>query len=155
MSGLEIPGLVFGVLPVFVQVLQSYRNIHDTLHTFRHYSREVKRIKNGFKIQQHNFQNEYSLLQYVIAGEDNLQATWTTSDNTARRNALLEEHLNKRIDDSYGTCADIVNDTKKELDAMEENLKSFGVLKSEKRQVRLCILSGPPPLRSLLASMKS
>ncbi|KAJ5964877.1 uncharacterized protein N7479_004753 [Penicillium vulpinum] len=131
MSGLEIPGLVFGVLPVFVQVLQSYRNIHDTLHTFRHYSREVKRIKNRFRVQQQNFQNEYSLLQYVIAGEDgedDLQATWT-SDHTARRKALLEEHLNKRIDDSYETFTDIVNDTKKELDEMEESLKAFSVLK--------------------------
>lgn len=147
MSGLEIPGLIFGVLPVFVQVLQSYRNIHDTLHAFRHYSREVKRIKIQFKIQHHNFQNECSLLQYIIAGEDTFQTVWDDKDRTSQRNASLEEHLNKRIDDSHQTCEDIVNDIKKELDEMEEDLKSFGVLKNEKRQVSQCMLprSTHPP----------
>lgn len=135
MSGLEVPGLVFGVLPVFVQVLQSYRNIYDTLHTFRHYSRTVKRIRDRFKIQQHNFQNEYFLLQDIIVGEDDLEAMRTDKYYMAKRGALMEEYLNKRVGDSYGACEDIANSTKKELDEMEEDLKSFAILKGQKRKV--------------------
>lgn len=142
MSGLELAGLVFGVLPIFLQVLQSYRNIHDTLHTFRHYSREVERIRDRFKIQQHNFQNEYSLLQYVLTGEDDLQVMRTNSDDIVRNPSLLEKHLNERLEESCEICKGIVNNTKMKLEEMEEDLKSFAVLKSEKRQVSSIMLPG-------------
>ena len=156
MSGLEIPGLVFGVLPVFVQVLQSYRNIHDTLHTFRHYSREVKRIDVQFRIQQQNFQNECSLLQYIASEEEGFQTTRGSKDCASRINGILEEHLNKRVNDSQQTCEEIVNDIKGELDEMEEDLKSFSVLKNTKKKVsqyRRHLYQCP--LHSPLTSMKS
>lgn len=135
MSGLELAGLVFGVLPVFLQALQSYRNIRDTLHTFRHYSREVESIGDRFKIQQQNSQNEYSLLQYIVTGEDGLQVMSTSNDGIAQNNSLQEANLNQRLGESCEVCKGIVNNIKLKLEEMEEDLKSFAVLKSQKSQV--------------------
>lgn len=55
----------------------------------------------------------------MVDGLDDLRTMWTGRDHTTWSNALLEKHLNKRLDNSYKTCNEIVNDTEKRLGEIE------------------------------------
>lgn len=128
---MEVAGLAFGVLPVLVNVLQSYATVHETLHTFRHYSSEVKRVKTQLNIQKTAFENCYSQLQILTAGADRVYLA-----TNFRRERYIEEHLNRRIDDTNIAIRGVIENTQDELSGMQKDLDAFSILKREKQQVR-------------------
>lgn len=44
MSGIEIAGLALAVLPLLVELVNSYPAISRMAHTFRHYDKAVKSL---------------------------------------------------------------------------------------------------------------
>ncbi|KAF2142613.1 uncharacterized protein K452DRAFT_350916 [Aplosporella prunicola CBS 121167] len=59
MSGIEVAGLVFGVVPILIEAVKSYRVLTEKLQIFRTYSTAVQRIRLRVRIQETSFRNEY------------------------------------------------------------------------------------------------
>ena len=135
MSGLEVAGLVFGVLPILIETVKAYSTVADGLHTFRHYSREVKSISLQLRVHNGIFLNHCRLLLRLVEDEkvaedmleDQSDLRWTSKELNDRLNAVLK--------DSFELCHSIIEGTKDVIDEMKVEMGSFDVLKGSKRRV--------------------
>lgn len=143
MSGIEIAGLAFGVLPILIELVKSYSTIAGGLHTFRHYSREVKSISLQLNVQNGIFLNHCRLLLRLV--EDDKVAEDMLEDKSDRRWASkeLNDKLNIVLQNCYDLCCDIFEGIKDVVDEMKVELEKFNDLRAQKRKVCLCRL---PPL---------
>lgn len=136
---MEVSGLVFGVIPLVLEAVKNYRRVCSTLHTFRHYSREVRRVEKQFNVCRQIFLNECNLLLQIVAPDDySHDMLADRSHEFWRTHAHLEEDLNKCLSDGYGACKIIILETRDMLIDLEESLSSFDVLANHKR--RVCIV---------------
>ncbi|CAI6332941.1 unnamed protein product [Periconia digitata] len=128
MSGVEAAGLVFGVLPILVKVVQSYSTVSRTFHDFRHYSKEVRSIQVQFKVVRGIFMNECQLLLCLVEDEEGAKSMledhgdrrWTSKDLNDRFNDLLKTNLE--------LFRSIIEASKESIDTVTEELQRFDVL---------------------------
>lgn len=132
---MEVSGLVFGVIPLVLEAVKNYRKVCNTLHTFRHYSREVRRTEKQFNVCRQIFLNECNLLLQIVAGENYAHDMLADATHDFWRRAQLEEDLNKSLSDGYEACKIIITETRDMLGLLEENLSSFDVLVRHKQRV--------------------
>ncbi|KAF2116698.1 hypothetical protein BDV96DRAFT_491096 [Lophiotrema nucula] len=142
MSGLEIAGVVFGVLPILIEAVKSYDEVSRTFHTFRHFSKDVKAVNTQFKVQHGIWLNECRLLLRLVANEtgakdmleDELDERWRSKD--------LNDKLNGMLKDSFDLCRSIMEAAKESVSELGKDLKKFDVLiegKEENESVRFAI----------------
>ncbi|CAO2651031.1 Nn.00g093280.m01.CDS01 [Neocucurbitaria sp. VM-36] len=132
MSGVEVAGLVFGVLPILIEAIKAYSAVSDGLHTFRHWSREVKSISLQLKVQNGIFLNECRLL--LRLAEDEKVAENMLYDATDRRwtSKELNDRLNTMLNDNFELCRSIIEETKDVTEDMKEEMKKFDALEEQK-----------------------
>lgn len=136
MSGIEVAGLVFGVLPLLIEAVKAYSSISDGFHTFRHYSREIKSSSVQLKVHNGIFLNECRLLLRLVEDEkgvkdmleDEVDRRWTSKQFNDRLNAALR--------DNFELCRSIIEETKDIIEGLRKELNQFDVLLDEKKQVR-------------------
>lgn len=135
MSGLEVAGLVFGVLPILIEAVKAYSTVSDSLHTFRHWSREVKSISLQLKVQNGIFLNECRLLLRLV--EDEKAAENMLEDATDRRwtSKELNDKMNIVLNDNFELCCSIIEVTKDVACDMMEEMKRFDALEEQKHKV--------------------
>lgn len=109
MSGIEVAGLAFGVLPVVIEIVKSYKTACERLHTFRTYSKAIQRIQLRFRTQESNFRNECRHLFRLII-EDGQEAQDILQDpaHSRWRDSGLDEKLEKVLGSDYELCEDIL-----------------------------------------------
>lgn len=135
MSGIEVAGLVFGILPILIEVVKSYSDVADGLQTFRHWSKEVKSIALALNTQNVIFLNYCRLLLRLVeddkAAEDMLEnrsdQRWTSKE--------LNDKLNVVLKDSLELCRSIIEETKDVIDEMKEEMRKFDHIKAQKKMV--------------------
>ncbi|KAF1851953.1 uncharacterized protein K460DRAFT_373841 [Cucurbitaria berberidis CBS 394.84] len=134
MSGLEVAGLVFGVLPILIEAVKVYSTVSDGLHTFRHWSREVKSISLQLKVHNGIFLNECRLLLRLV--EDEKGAEDMLEDKADRRwtSKELNDRLNSVLSDNFELCRIIIEETKNVVCDMTEEMKKFGTLQEQKHK---------------------
>ncbi|KAH6618467.1 hypothetical protein C7974DRAFT_415841 [Boeremia exigua] len=132
MSGIEVAGLAFGILPILVEVVKSYSNISRKVHTLRHYSREVKSISERLKVYKGIFLNEVRLLLRSIEEEEEVESM--LEDAADQR--WVCEHLNDKLravlQDSFDACRSIIEETRDTIERMTEEMTAFDDLLSQK-----------------------
>ncbi|KAH4115333.1 hypothetical protein HBH47_181800 [Parastagonospora nodorum] len=133
MSGIEVAGLVFGILPILIQVVKSYSDVADSLHTFRHYSKEVKSVSLQLKVQNGIFLNHCRLLLRLV--EDDKAAEDMLEDGSDQRwtSKELNDKLNVVLKDSLELSRSIIEETKDVIDEMKEEMRKFDHLKAQKK----------------------
>lgn len=135
MSGVEVAGLVFGVLPIFIETIKAYSKVSDGLHTFRNYSKEVKSISRQFEVQYCIFLNHCRLLLRLVEDEKDVEVM--LEDRTDRRwtSKELNDKLTEALKDSFELCRNVIEETKGTIEEVETLLSEFDVLKTEKQTV--------------------
>jgi hypothetical protein len=137
MSGIEIAGLVFGISPLLIETIKSYRTLSDRFHTFRHYSREVKKINLQLRVCQRIFLNECSLLLQGVVDEEKAQAMLKDSGHSLWTSGSFNDQLQKLLSESYVTCKDVIKGIREILKEIGESMKSFDAIESRREKVRL------------------
>jgi hypothetical protein len=99
MSGIEIAGLVFGIVPIVVEILKSYRTTKERLHTFRKYGQVIHDVQLRYRVAATSFTNECQLLlrtviedKHELAGmiDDPQHAAWLDPTLETRFRTFLE-----------------------------------------------------------------
>ena len=137
MSGAEVAGLFFGVLPVVIEAVKAYHTTCEKIRIFQHYSREVERIQKQFRVRQRMFLNECHLLLQLVVDDDVTKAMLGDFEHSLWRDKSLNNQLNNYLSDSYQSCKDIVEDTQTILEDVGEELRCFDAIASEKLKVKL------------------
>lgn len=125
MSGIEIAGLVFGVVPIVVETLKSYSFVRQKLHTCRNYSHEVEEIAARLTSAQTNFNNEIQLLRRCLKFK-------------AQVNDLGDD-VDSALEESYDSCITTIGRIKGLLDKMRAEMVKFDELLEKKSQVEQSI----------------
>ncbi|KAF2036133.1 hypothetical protein EK21DRAFT_52993 [Setomelanomma holmii] len=132
MSGVEVAGLIFGVLPILLEAVKSYGHVADALHIFRHYSREVKSVSLQLKVHKGIFLNHCRLLLRLVEDEKDAEDMLDDGNDWRWTNKELNDRLNAVLKDNFELCRSIVEDTRDVMDDLMAEVESFDVLKAHK-----------------------
>lgn len=154
MSGIEVAGLAFGILPILIEVVKSYSSVSKKIHTLRHCSKEVKSISEQLIVHKGIFLNEVRLLLRSIADEEEVESMLEDKADQRWTSRLLNDKLRTVLRDSFEICCSIVEETKGTIQLMREKMAQFDVLLVERSKVSV---AGPcvAPKISLLSILYS
>ena len=125
MAGIEIAGLVFGVVPIVVETLKSYSFVRNKLHSCRNYSQEVEEIAARLTSAQTNFNNEVQLLRRCLKFKAHVDD--------------LGDDVGLALEESYRSCIMTIERIKGLLDKLQAEMVKFDELLDKKSQVRQSI----------------
>ena len=135
----EAAGFVLGAIPILIEVIKAYNSTYNTLHSMRHYSREVERIRKQYERQKQFFENECHLLlksalpassKDTDAMVDNLEhRLWTENSLIRKVDALLKNNRKLGID--------IASDIRATLEDVKSHLRCFDVVERQSRPVEI------------------
>lgn len=111
MSGIEVAGLLFGVVPIFVEIIKAYRQTGERLATFRRYNKAVAEIQLDFHLEESSFRTEcHHLLAVVISDEHDLQLMLQHPDTNAnqRYDRDVNDRLQRLLGCDYAVCEEVV-----------------------------------------------
>jgi len=111
MSGIEIAGLVFGIVPIVVEILKSYGTAKRRLATFSRHAEVAYDIQLKFEVAAANFGNECRLLlQSTIAHPSDVSEMMEdpTHESWQEQGKEIEQRLRNLMQQDYQLCQDIV-----------------------------------------------
>lgn len=138
MSGIEVAGLAFGVLPILVEVVKSYKDVSKKIHTLRHHSKAVKSVSEQLKVQNGIFLNEIRLLLRCIESEEKVEAMLNDAADQRWGSKHLNEKLRMVLHDSFEVCRSVIEEVQDAISLMREEMSKFDPLLGQKGKV-----SGP------------
>lgn len=136
MSGLEIAGLAFGVLPILFEVVKSYSVICDKIRIFRRCTQELGDILIEFKATRVVFLNEVRLLLGSIQNKKKTELDLKNYNNQRWINRETEDQLRAVLRDNYDICGEIIQHISRFLEEMASELENFDPFLSQKLPVR-------------------
>ncbi len=137
MSGAEVAGLAFGVIPVILLAVKAYAGTGRIISDYRQYSSQLRRLQRRFDVQQQNFLNTCLLLiQLVVedghARKDMLENAdhqfWTDEQTCAK--------LKKLLGARHNTCLNVMEEVVAVLDEFSAGFACYEVLLKDKEKVR-------------------
>ncbi|KAF7571139.1 hypothetical protein PtrM4_111410 [Pyrenophora tritici-repentis] len=134
MSGIEVAGLVFGVLPILFEAVRAYSSVSNGLHTFRHWSKEVKSIALQLRVTDGIFLNECCLLLRLVEDEQAAEHMLKDQEDWRWTSKELDDKLSEVLKDSLYICCSIIQETKDVAETMEEEMKKFNILQEQKQK---------------------
>lgn len=110
MSGVEVAGLVLGVLPLVIAGLEAYNESLDPLRAFYRWERELPHFIHKLRQQHVHFEQTLRILFSPITTESQL-ARMIVDPIGAWNDEQLASDLKRKLDDAYeayeATIADI------------------------------------------------
>jgi hypothetical protein len=132
MSGIEIAGLVFGVVPVVVEILKAYSTARSRLTTFSRHAEVAHDIQLRFQVAAANFSNDCRLLlQATTARPSEVSEMMEdpTHKNWDEQGKDIEQRLRGLMQQDYELCQnivtrlrDILRETRNSLTKLEDSL---------------------------------
>jgi hypothetical protein len=136
MSGIEIAGLVFGVVPLVVEILKRYSTAKSRLTSFARHAEVESEIQLGFHVAAANFNNCCRLLlQAVIThpAEVSDMMEHPTDKRWQEQSSDIEQRLQSLMEGDYDLCQNIITRIRDILRETHESLaKLEGGLKNTK-----------------------
>ncbi|KAB2571826.1 hypothetical protein DBV05_g9485 [Lasiodiplodia theobromae] len=112
MSGIEVAGLVFGVVPIFFEILKSYGWAGKKLDTFKRHHDVVREIQLDFRLEQRAFRTECHLLLASVVDdkEELLSVLQHPDDGPWDRDDVkrVNDGLKRLMGDDFAICEEIV-----------------------------------------------
>ncbi|KAF4539624.1 Lon protease like peroxisomal [Lasiodiplodia theobromae] len=112
MSGIEVAGLVFGVVPIFFEILKSYGWAGKKLDTFKRHHDVVREIQLDFRLEERAFRTECHLLLASVVDdkEELLSVLQHPDDGPWDRDDVkrVNDGLQRLMGDDFAICEEIV-----------------------------------------------
>jgi uncharacterized protein YdiU (UPF0061 family) len=125
MSGIEIAGLAFGVVPIVVEILKHYSTAKRRFITFSRHAEVVCDIHLRFQVAAANFNNDCRLLlQAVVAHPSEVSEMLGDPTHKAwqEQGENIEKRLRSLMQQDYELCNDIVTRLRDILRETQESL---------------------------------
>jgi hypothetical protein len=109
MSGIEVAGLVFGVIPIIIEILKSYRTTRDRLNAFRKHTQIVNEVQLRYRVAATNFSNDCQLLlKAVVEDARELDKMVGDPQHSGWRDPQLEPRFRAFLEPNYTLFEDII-----------------------------------------------
>lgn len=141
--------LALGIVPLLGGSLKVYKSTYSKLKTFRHYSREVDRVRKHFDRQRQFFLNEVHLvLRLVLDDEALVQDMVEDGTHKKWKSRSLETDMVDRLGDNIRSLKEIIEDIQVVINDLQKGLECFNCLDEERLQVR--VATDSPTIRILM-----
>lgn len=123
MSGVEVAGIVLGVIPVIVTALQNYAAGVSTIKTLRKYERELGSLIRQLKVQTEILRNT---CEELLNGIDPASIVDTMLDNpggTAWEDSEIDQQLKARLQGAYDPYMATLEDMKEAVEEIRSRLR--------------------------------
>ncbi|KAK7443091.1 hypothetical protein Landi51_09294 [Colletotrichum acutatum] len=108
--------------------------VRKKFKTFRHYSREVRRIQRQVDHQLNFFTNEIHLLLRRTVEDEETIALMLGNENTQQwHNNQIEEEMRKALDKDYDVCQGVIEDIAGAAQSFQDDFRCFDGLAAECR----------------------
>lgn len=125
MSGFEIAGLAFGVVPILIEAITAYQTARDKLHTFSTYSSAVRRIYLRIKTQEHLFHLTCRrLLKPLVSGPELLTMLRDTNHSTWQ-DQDFQHKWSRHLGEDYDICSENLKAITEMLREIETELSKY------------------------------
>lgn len=127
MSGIEIAGLVFGIVPVVVEILKSFRSTRDRLKAFTRRAQVIYDVQLRYRVAATNFSNECQLLLKTVV-EDARELSEMVEDphHSSWQDPSLEQRFRTFLGRDHELCEemvvrirDVLRETQSELSQLD------------------------------------
>lgn len=141
--------LTLGIVPLLGGSLKVYKSTYSKLKTFRHYSREVDRVRKHFDRQRQFFLNEVHLvLRLVLDDECLVQDMIEDGTHEKWKSRSLDDDMVDRLGDNTRSLKEIIEDIQVIITDLQKGLECFNCLDEERLHVR--IATDSPAIRVLM-----
>jgi hypothetical protein len=129
MSGIEVVGIVLGVVPLLISAIEHYDDILGPLVTFRKYSIALRTFTTELNVQRDIFQNECIWLLSPFTEPQELEAMLKDPSHHLRRSLPSDKNLNsslqQRLGPSYTQVINILQLIRESLNDIYEETKDL------------------------------
>lgn len=126
---MEPVSLALGVLPLLGGAIKAYKSAHKKFKVFRHYSREIARLRKHIDRQRQFFVNEsHLLLRAAIDDEAIIESMLEDAEHARWRSKWLESRLREHLAKNYAVCQDIVIEIEAAMGDLQQELRCFDEL---------------------------
>ncbi|KAK0742062.1 hypothetical protein B0T21DRAFT_448810 [Apiosordaria backusii] len=128
MSGLEVVGVVLGVFPIVIKVLENYQDGYDTLRDFAHFRREFTHLVNELNREQIIFRQQVeATLRSITDSEFELKEMMDNAQSERWKSRDLHYRLKRKLCgdgeyDNYQSSLKAIHDN---LSGMAKRLNTF------------------------------
>ncbi|KAF5575531.1 hypothetical protein FPCIR_13107 [Fusarium pseudocircinatum] len=126
---MEPVSLALGIIPIVGGSLKVYKSIYSKLRTFRHYSREVDRVRKHFDRQRQFFLNEvHFVLRLALDDEVLVKAMVADGTHLEWHSHRLESAIVESFGDNSRALMEIVEDVRTIINDVKMALECFSCL---------------------------
>ena len=110
MSGIEVVGLVLGVLPLLISALEHYEDVTDPIRTFFKYGGELNRAIRGLRDQHASFEQSIQALLKPITTDEIMSDMIDNSNSVYWTDAYIDEALRDSLGKAYSAYMELVKE---------------------------------------------
>ncbi|KXH30991.1 hypothetical protein CNYM01_11381 [Colletotrichum nymphaeae SA-01] len=112
--------------------------VRKKFKTFRHYSREIRRIQKQVDRQLNFFTNEiHLLLRRTVEDEETIALMLENESTQQWHSNQIEEEMRKALDKDYDVCQGVIEDIVGAAQSFQDDFRCFDGLTAECRQANL------------------
>ncbi|KAL3418591.1 hypothetical protein PVAG01_10307 [Phlyctema vagabunda] len=126
MSGLEVPGLVFGVLPLLISAAVHYEDVFKPFRRFKNFTTELDLYRIRLEVQKTIFLNQCQLLLAGLVGKGSAKAMISEKGHPYWKDDTMNRKLVERLGKSKESCQATIEMISQKLKIIEEDAESFG-----------------------------
>jgi hypothetical protein len=141
MSGIEAIGLVLGVLPLLVSVIEHYDDVFRPFRRFKEYAPEFARFERRLLAQKTIFRSQCQLLLHPLTDlntaetmlNEKLHLLWTSKE--------LDTELSHSLGRSAGACIATMKDIEEQLTEVQRKADELNLAAIKELPVSLKTLN--------------
>lgn len=125
------------ISPLLVRTIEAYSSLQGKLDVLRHYSREMRRIRQRLDLERRIFLNETRNLVFT-AVEDHLLATRMLDDlsHSEWQSKAAEAAFKRVLGGSFNVCHDVISTISVAIHEIQSELERFNLFESARKDVR-------------------
>jgi len=137
MSGLEVVGIVFGVLPLLISAAEHYDDVFKPFKRFKKAAPELELYQQRLKVQRTIFLNQCQILLTTLTSRESAREMLREKGHPSWNDDTLKRRLVEQLGNSKKACEVTVQMIAKKLKCIEEDAVSFGVILQDTIPVRI------------------
>lgn len=126
MSGVEVIGVVLGVLPLLISAAEHYEDVFKPFKRFKKYAPELEQYQQQLKTQRTIFLNQCQLLLTSLTNRESAKEMLRQKTHPSWNNENLKERLKIQLGTSREACEATVELIAQKLKTIEGEVEGFG-----------------------------
>ncbi|KAK0104009.1 hypothetical protein ONS96_005115 [Cadophora gregata f. sp. sojae] len=136
MSGLEVVGVVFGVLPLLISAAEHYDDVFKPFKRFKKYAPELDSYQKRLKVQKTIFMNECQILLTTLTNRQSAKEMLQEKDHPSWSDEALKRRLIEQLGSAKEACEATMQMIMEKLKSIEADAESFGAVLQESMPIR-------------------